>query len=500
MNILGQYDFENYTLLSALMCEKEIINTAVHEYTHFSLSNQSTYGIVLYCLNRLIIPYDCKSDINKQQAARKFFMDHTIKVQEGMAVFIECVYFMLRDKKEYIQFIEDLRQNNSTYYEYVKPLRFILNILEKEGGYNDILIVANAVFQVAIMSMNAPIYELEGDNFATNKIIKKMLSRKDFSKNYIPNKRFFAAIDSCKVATSCVELCDQLLKCAGITENVSMNADLEERINNIKVFVLSFFAHSKYYALYENKLAGINKREIRVSDLFLQQIPTTFNEDYIINNMKKIDSETLKTKCKTVEYSTFFMLGDLKDNTLDLMRRMGFVEFPEFKDEREVVLFYGLKNREIYSCLLECNQLREILLDKDRKCVLLTSYKNYDYQKMCIPNYPHVEDYIYIYCDRTYSNASSYLNQWKSKEVYYRYMQYESMIVLLVKIDDRTIFLLPMTSMVADEADRDIRKNRKNMMMITDAKDEEFDSHIITDSMKRDEIDTIINCLFFLNL
>ena len=204
MDILGQYDFENYTLLSALMDEKEIINTAVHEYTHFELSNQSTYGIVLYCLNRLIIPYDCKSDIDKQQAARKFFMDHTIKVQEGMAVFIECVYFMLRDKKEYIQFIEELRQNNSTYYDYVKPLRFILNIIEKEGEYNNILIVANAVFQVAIMSMNAPIYKFEGVNFTTNKFIKKMLSRKDFSKNYLPNKRFFAAINSCKEATSCV--------------------------------------------------------------------------------------------------------------------------------------------------------------------------------------------------------------------------------------------------------------------------------------------------------
>ncbi|MCM1237538.1 MAG: hypothetical protein NC489_46320 [Ruminococcus flavefaciens] len=500
MNILGQYDFENFTLLSALMDEKEIINTAIHEYTHFGLSNQSTYGIVLYCLNRLIIPYDCKSDINKQQAAIKFFMDHTIKVQEGMAVFIECIYFMLRDKKEYIQFIEDLRQNNSTYYEYVKPLRYILNILEKDGEYEDILIVANAVFQVAIMSMNAPIYKLEGANFATNKFIKKMLSRQDFSKNYIPNKRFFAAIDSCKEATSCVELSEQLLKCAGITENVSSIVEPKERLDNIKVFVLSIFADSKYYALYVNKLAGINTREINGSDLFLQQLPTAFNEDYIKNNMKKIDSGTLKTKCKTVEYSTFFMLGNLKDNTFDMMRRMGIVEFPEFEDEREVAFFYGLRKKEIYACLLECNQLHEILLDKDRKCVLLTSYKNYDYQKMCIPNHSDIEDYIYIYCDRTYSNASSYLDQWKSKEVYYRYMQYESMIVLLVKIDDRTIFLLPMTPIVADEADRDIRENRKNMMMITDVKDEEIDSHIITDSTKRDEIDTIINCLFFLNL
>lgn len=500
MNILGQYDFDNYTLLSALMDEKEIINTAVHENTHFALSNQSIYGIILYCLNKLIIPYDCMVDINKKKAAEKFFMDHTLKVQEGMAVFIECIYFMLRDKKEYIQFIEELRQNNLTYYGYVKPLRYILDILEREGEYNDILNVANAVFQVAIMSMNAPIYRLDGVNFTTNKLIKKMISRQDFSKNYISNKRFFAAIDSCKGAASCVELCEQLLKCARIAENISSIAESEERLNNIKVFVLSIFADSKYYKLYENKLAEIHTREINGSDLFLQQIPTAFNEDYIKNNMKKIDSGTLKTKCKTVEYSTFFMLGNLKDNTFDLMRKMGCMEFPEFKDDREITFFYGLRKKEIYACLLECNQLHKILLDKDRKCVLLTSYKNYDYQKMCIPNHPDIEDYIYIYCDRTYSNASSYLDQWKSKEVYYRYMQYESMIVLLVKIDEHTIFLLPMTSIVADEADRDIRENRKNMMMITDVKDEEFDSHIITDSTKRDEIDTIINCLFFLNL
>ena len=57
-----------------------------------------------------------------------------------------------------------------------------------------------------------------------------------------------------------------------------------------------------------------------------------------------------------------------------------------------------------------------------------------------------------------------------------------------------------MTPIVADEADRDIRKNHRNMLMITDAEDGEYDSHVIMDSKKRDEIDTIINCLFFINM
>lgn len=500
MDILGQYDFDDYTLLSALMGEKEIINTAVHEYTHYELSNQSVYGMVLYCLNKLIIPYDCRDDINKQKAVSRFFMEHTIKVQEGTAVFVECVYFMLRAKNEYVQFMEELRRNNPTYYRYVKPFQYILCILEKEEDDNNIRKAAGAVFQVALMAMNAPVYKLGGVNFATNKSMKKMLSGQDFSKNYIPNKRFFAAIDSCKTAASCAELYEGLLECAKTAGNVSSTAEMEERLNHIKAFVLSIFADSEYEKLYENKLSGINIKEISRSDLFLQQLPTAFNEDYIKNHMKKTDSGTLGTKCKTADYSTLFMLGNLRDNIFDLRRKMGAARSAEVKDERELVCFYELRKKDIYGCLLEHSQLHEILSDKDRKCLLLTSYKNYDYQRMCIPDYPDVEDFIYIYCDRTYKNASDYLDQWKNREVYYRYMQYESMIVLLVKINDHTIFLLPMTPIVADEADRDIRKNRKNMMMITDAADEEFDSHIITDSMRQDEIDTIINCLFFLDL
>lgn len=54
--------------------------------------------------------------------------------------------------------------------------------------------------------------------------------------------------------------------------------------------------------------------------------------------------------------------------------------------------------------------------------------------------------------------------------------------------------------MVADEADKDIRDNYKNMRPITEVEDEEYDPYIIKDEKVRNEIDTIINCLFFINL
>ncbi|MFR5704087.1 MAG: hypothetical protein ACLUD0_21010 [Eubacterium ramulus] len=53
----------------------------------------------------------------------------------------------------------------------------------------------------------------------------------------------------------------------------------------------------------------------------------------------------------------------------------------------------------------------------------------------------------------------------------------KSMIVLLIKINENTLFLLPMTPMVADEADKDIRDNHKNMRPITEVEDEEYDPY-----------------------
>ena len=99
-------------------------------------------------------------------------MDNTLKVQEGMAVFIEGIYFLLRDVEEYENFIENLMRNNLKYYSYVKPLRFILELL-KDAERENVLTVAHAVFQIALTAMNANIYTVGGSAFGTKKLIQK---------------------------------------------------------------------------------------------------------------------------------------------------------------------------------------------------------------------------------------------------------------------------------------------------------------------------------------
>lgn len=498
VQILGQYDFENFTLLNALMGKEERINTAIHEYTHFVLANQSVYGTIQYCLNKIIIPPDCNADIIKRKAAMNFFMDSTLKVQEGLAVFIEATYFMLRSNTEYENFIGVLRNGNKLYYGYVKPLVYILEYM-KEVEYESKLTIAHAVFQIALKSMNSNIYDFEGKQFATNKSIKKMISGQDFSKNYLPNKRFQTMIESCKKETSYDDFCKKLLDCAKMEDEHSVG-QYRDRLDKIKVFVLGVFEDSSNLEMYKSRLAQINIKEEDSSSVFLQQLPSAFNEEYVQKNMKKIGYEALKQKCKTSDYSTLFLLGGLKNNISDLLIKMGVVDIPKMEETREMIFFYDLKKKEIFGCFVEKNELREVIEQNDNKCVLLTAYKNYDYENDCLPNHHAIKDNIYIYCDRTYSNTIPYIRKWADRSVFYRYMVYESMIVLLVKINATTLFMLPMTPVVADEAEKDIRINYPHMQAITEVGDEEYDPYIIKDEKIRNEIDTIINCLFFINL
>ena len=495
--ILGQYDFENFTLLSALMNKEEWTNTAIHEYTHFILSNQSVFGNILYCLNKLVIHPGNIDDINKRKAAMDFFLSSSIKVQEGMAVFIEATYFMLSDNNDYEMFINELRNGNKKYYDYVKPLCFILKYMKNEN-YNSKLMVAHALFQVALKSMNASIYDFKGNFFSKKRLIKKMISGQDFSEEYMPNKKFQTMIKSCEKVESCEELCEKLYLLAKVNQDTSVEF-YKSRIESIKEFVIDIFEGSPYIEFYKNSLKKINVIEEDLSAVFLQQLPTAFNEDYVQSNMKMIGYELLKQKCKTIDYSTLFLLGSLKSNISDLLAKMGVVDIQEVKGTEEILFFYSLRDKEIFGCLLEKKELQEILEQDNNRSVVLTSYKNYDYDNDSLPGCSAFKGNLYIYCDRTYSNTITYINRWADREVYYRYIVYKSMIVLLVKISDDTLFMLPMTPIVADEAEKDIWTNHKNMHPITEVGDEELDSHIIKNEKIRDEIDTIINCLFFIN-
>lgn len=205
------------------------------------------------------------------------------------------------------------------------------------------------------------------------------------------------------------------------------------------------------------------------------------------------------------QYCILFMYGSLEDTFEWVMDKVGLTnEFAYDKDyfrNHESVMIFDLKEKDILMFLEESRQIQERILSHSRNATLVISYKYYDYDKDKIKNHSTGTDDVFIYCDRTYINATHILNKWNDRTLYYRYMTYKNMVVLIIRISDGRYFLLPMTLIVGKEADEDIRSNRNNMIMAVKNEDDGgFDDFVLVDQEMLDKVDLIINCLFFMNL
>ena len=206
MGVSGQYEYKNHILLNPLMTTEDMKSTSYHEYTHMMLTYSSSIGQLLYCFEKLFIPPNFDQDVNRFKAITSFFNKHTTKVQEGLAVFVECVMLILNGEGDACDnFINGLRLNNRTYFKYLEPLIFIVDNLKFCNDREEILKISSLVFNLGIESMNRPIYQLEPKEFYTSKTIQKMLSKPDFGYEYLPDKRFIRDLKDCKKTTDTLE-------------------------------------------------------------------------------------------------------------------------------------------------------------------------------------------------------------------------------------------------------------------------------------------------------
>lgn len=70
--------------------------------------------------------------------------------------------------------------------------------------------------------------------------------------------------------------------------------------------------------------------------MFLQQLPSTFNEDFIKNNMKKISYDLLKQKCSMKDYFVLFLLGEFNKNISDFLNENMFPNILKNEDIKEI--------------------------------------------------------------------------------------------------------------------------------------------------------------------
>ena len=373
------------------------------------------------------------------------------------------------------------------------------------------------VFLLARHALNAKIYETDPDVWLCKKSMKRFISSAN-APEYLPDSRFKKVIKYLRNISinSCMDIRENIeewLRNNGYKDRTLESAT--EEMNQIKTFLLSVFAGSKYIEFYREQLNGISRKEISAEELFLNQlpsIPVNYTDDLCKADLK--DFLDIAPK----RLAVLFLLGDLKIGIQMMFSKWGINEaslrrknqqeyFPTAEltnryHELEFVIGYDLGNKKVFSSMLEPKEVDSVITEiehkgKDGACVL-TSYKNYDYEKNCIKNHENIKGDIYIYCDRTYGNARSYLDLWKGKIVYYRRMEYENMIVLLILIAANRIFMLPMTWAVEQQALVEIMTQRTNMKPAEDDKDSTYDRYILKDKSCVERIDTIINSLFFI--
>lgn len=491
-NILGRYDFDNFTKISPFVNEKDILGTSIHEYIHMILSLQSNVGVTSYCLSKLNIQKENTSDFLKMKVLSDFLIDISKKVQEGIAMYFEAISWICESNDCYKKNVDELRLFNNEYYKYIKPLLPVLYLLKNDK--DKIRDVSLLVYKNGIAALDIEIFNIDTNVFNSANNIQKFKSNKDNSIKYNPNKKF---LEICSV----ISKFDSIDKIINYLNDSCDNLDIDDyvkkrkqNLDKIKEFILKLFSDSKVYSEYNKTLSDIEIREKEFDNIFYNQLPTTnFDNIYGLENLNY--DELKKMDCNINHYLLFLFgsmdkyLSELKgivsNNILGL-------------DKIEFSILYQMPNKK-YALSLSNTQMRELIISNPN-IILLVSYKYFDFYSIHIVNHMNINKKTYIYCDRTYNGALEFINTFENHQCYYRYMQYKNMFVLLISIDGKAVFVLPMTTLAGNYADFDIRNNKKFLHRACDNDNYEgYDKYIITDEKTRDEIDIIINSLFFIN-
>ena len=494
MDILGQYDYDNFTLTNPEIADLDTYNlTSLHEYTHMILSMQSNVGFLMYCLKRITPPTEKCDDYRIKKVLTDFLEKHYLKVQEGMAVCTECVAIILGVvDKDCSQYIQELQYNNKKYYDYIRPLIQIVRLMQEESDRNVVLETFMWIFQVALYAMNSEIHTIDAENFKNQRKLDKLCSTAGFSDLFLPNKRFKNALKTIRNAKDCKSVSDTLSEFLINKKYAKTLNDCEKMLYDIKEFVFSIFKNSPYIFNYRSQLESIQCEEVYVKDAYTRQLLATYDDDFVRKYSKRASFDDVK-ECLSNPNNLVFVLADVVSGLKQALKYA--IEEDRIKNfvepSNECLLLFSFSTKEIKNALVTSDEMSYILKNTDAPIVV--NYKYYDYARDEIINHIGINKDIYIYCDRTYYNFIPYLDNWNGRDLYYRWLQYEQVMVLIIRIKDNRYQILPMTIAVADEAQADINK-RKNLIMFEG--DEVCDGKVVTEGRKY-ILDIIISYLLF---
>ncbi|MDQ0148672.1 hypothetical protein ACFO6R_01045 [Eubacterium multiforme] len=493
-SILGEYDFSNATIINFIDNGEEKINsTILHETIHMVLTKQTVWGIFCYLIRKVVI-YD-----NNYKHMLDEFCTHSRKVQEATAVFCECIY-IIRKKgyKGYFDYLQYLKNNNKEYYRYIYPLIKFLRYLEPESSVHiNIEDLHSLIMTLAKISLNANITEIDIEVFKQKKFFKKFISDIENVEKYIPNKRFnrllnkyYNIID--KSGELNLEALDNELK-QDMGDSCFINDDI---VNKIKKYLKQIYKNSHRIAEISTYFDTVKLVEIDIEDLPNYSFPNSFNTfSTDISNYDEV------LNCCREELGILFCFGNmcnmnLFDSRILYIPKESMEIIKSMLGEKSYVISYFdyMKKKILF---LNADELQARQLIEASESPIIVNYMVYDIERDDIYGIDTKNKEIYLYCDRTYPNSKDLINSIAREKCKVRIIEYKNMYLLVVKISEKSKFILPFMGIAYSQIRSDIDNSILNVELADNLDGvTETDDYILKTPESVQVYDLIVNCLF----
>lgn len=440
----GKYEYRNYTMIDMLENDEFDMNTTIiHEYIHLILTQSTAWGTFCYRLVRINAFDDSYNHLILE------FVDLSRKVHEGTAVFFECVYIIKTSGYDtYNEYINSLRKYNPKYYSYIKPLLKFIDITQQTNISIDE--VKGLIYQLAIISLNSNILEIEINKLKTRKSFIKFKSNGSNANKYFPNNRFSNLIKSAYTLITDenddYSINDVILK---VKNEVEIYSPIDEKgINEFKLYMMNMYENSRNKDEIYNYLNEIKLKYMDIKDVVHQAIPGNLSG----NSYTTVDYKEYTSFKKEINHikDIAFVLGDGSNMFSQISRyvhirdedKEEILKTMDMNKETFIISYMNYINKEITYNKVNCEELLSHINDID-KFLMVINYKTFDFDKNTIKNFKYnIEQNIYVYCDRSYTHSKEIIEQISNVQSY-TFIDFDKIKLLVIRINDNIEFVLP---------------------------------------------------------
>ena len=500
--IFGCYEFDLYRQINPLNSTDNSIeeSTGIHEFMHFLLSAESNYGMLLYSLAKIRRSHDFMYFSNdtkgRHESIITYLIKSSIKVQECFAVFYQWIYLRLNyNSKEAENFIDDLKRNNKEYYEYIKPLLFLIDKL-KTVTNEDVIKVGAVFFYFCIDCLNVDIGKLIDDKVQSAGQYDDYISYNDNAEKMIPNVIFKKKLSKLsEINFSGETLAKDIFSLISKNTVERSIEDVKGDFENVKEFILKLFPNKKDSLIIGKLLAEIIPQEKTLEEIIFSELPMKQSYDNITaltyeEAKKKIaNSKTLKT--------TLFVLNGIHFKGHDERIKKLNENVDAMNREVSAVVMFDLLDRKTYGLKVDNEEMKKIINNPRMPVNIVVNYKDYDYENNKIVSLGEYNRDVYIYCDRTYFHAREYIDKFSSDSIKFTALKYNSLYIIIFRLNHNSCFFIPVLANIFPLAIKSIKhhypdfENRINK--------DKIDGRVIRNEKEKLEIDIMVSNLFFIN-